>query len=270
MRNRFLDSSIVVLAAVLALASVSFSQNRQQTGAQKTPPPSNKPVDPRDLNGYWELTNIARPPGAPNTISNNRPPMTDWAKAIFSKTKTGYKELSTGIFPQRDWNDPALWCDPLGFPRILWTPMPSGMRLAQTRDEVIQFFENGRVWRDLWTDGRKLPTGTDADPRWFGYAVGKWEGDTFVVTSNNYIEKTWIDQYGSPHSDQLMVEERYRRADHDHLELVVNATDPKAYTATWKGNKRIFTLVDKPVRSDFNDYPENLCVWSEHKIQPKS
>jgi len=270
MRNRFLDSSIVVLAAVLALASVSFSQNRQQTGAQKTPPPSNKPVDPRDLNGYWELTKIARPPGAPNTISNNRPPMTDWAKAIFSKTKTGYKELSTGIFPQRDWNDPALWCDPLGFPRTLWTPTLSGMRLARTGDEVIQFFENGRVWRDLWTDGRKLPTGTDADPRWFGYAVGKWEGDTFVVTSNNYIEKSWIDQYGSPHSDQLMVEERYRRADHDHLELVVNATDPKAYTATWKGDKRIFTLVDKPVRSDFNDYPENLCVWSEHKIQPKS
>jgi len=177
--------------------------------------------------------------------------------------------LNSGRYTQKDWKDPALWCDPLGFPRILWNTTFPAMRLAQTRDDVIQYFENGRVWRDLWTDGRKLPTGTDVDPRWFGYAVGKWDGDTFVVTSNNYIEKTWLDQYGSPHSDQLMVEERYRRTDHDHLEVVVNITDPKAYTATWKGDKRIFLLVDKPAGSEFNDFNENICVWSEHKVTPK-
>src|SRR5437870_4824770 len=141
---------------------------------------------------------------------------------------------------------------------------------AQSSDEGIQFFENGRVWRDLWADGRKLPTGADADPRWFGYAVGKWDGDTFVVTSNNYSDKTWLDQYGSPHSDQLMVEERYRRTDHDHLEVVVNITDPKAYTATWKGDKRVFVLADKPARSEFNDFNENICVWSEQKVTPKN
>ena len=257
MRHRFPGSSIIVLMAVLALSSVPFAQSRQQA------------FDPHDLSGYWEMTNIGRPPGALNTISNNRPPMTDWAKNIFSKTRTAYKELSSGVYQQKDWNDPALWCDPIGFPRILWNTTFPAMRLGQTRDEVIQFFENGRVWRDLWTDGRKLPTGTDVDPRWFGYAVGKWDGDTFVVTSNNYIEKTWLDQYGSPHSDQLMVEERYRRTDHDHLEVVVNITDPKAYTTTWKGDKRVFVLVDKPARSEFNDFNENICVWSEHKVTPK-
>src|SRR5262245_51239572 len=185
MQRRFPGSSIFVLMAVLALSSVHFTQTRQ------------KAFDPHDLSGYWEMTNIGIP-GAPKTTSNNRPPMTDWAKGIFNKTKTEYKELSSGVYPQKDWNDPALWCDPLGFPRILWNTTFPQMRLAQTRDEVIQFFENGRVWRDLWTDGRKLPTGSDVDPRWFGYAVGKWDGDTFVVTSNNYIEKTWLDQYGSP------------------------------------------------------------------------
>jgi hypothetical protein len=246
---------LVVLAAVFALGSVCFSQN--------------KPLDPHDLSGYWELTNTGRPPGALNTLSNNRPPMTDWGKTVFSKTKTGHKELSTGVFPQKDWNDPALWCDPLGFPRILWDTQFPTMRLAQARDEMIQFFENGRVWRDLWTDGRKLPTGADVDPRWFGYAVGKWDGNTFVVTSNNYMEKTWLDPYGSPHSDQLLVEERYRRTDRDHLELVVNLTDVKTYTATWKGDKRVFRLVDKPAHSDFNDFNENICVWSEHKVTPK-
>ena len=250
MRIRFL-----VLVAVLALASVCFSQN--------------KSFDPHDLNGYWELTNTGRPPGALNTISNNRPPMTDWAKGVFGKTKTGYKELSSGVYPENERNDPALWCDPLGFPRILWNPTTPGIRFVQASNEVIQFFENGRAWRDLWTDGRKLSTGEDVDPRWFGYEVGKWEGDTFVVNSNNYIDKTWLDQYGSPHSDKLTVQERYRRTDFDHLEIFVDITDPKAYTSTWKGDKKIFVRVDKPTRSDFNDFSENLCVWSEKKVRPR-
>src|SRR6266567_2291687 len=116
------------------------------------------------------------------------------------------------------------------------------MRFAQTPDEVIQFFEDGRTWRDIWTDGRKLP-GDDADSRWFGYAVGHWEGDTFVVNSNNFDEATWLDQYGSPHSDKMTVEERYRRVDHDHLEMILNITDPMAYVGTWKGDKKIFQLV---------------------------
>jgi len=195
--------------------------------------------------------------------------MTDWAKGVFGKTKTGYKELSSGVYPENERNDPALWCDPLGFPRILWNPATRGMRFVQASNEVIQFFENGRAWRDLWTDGRNLSTGEDVDPRWFGYAVGKWEGDTFVVTSNNYIDKTWLDQYGSPHSDKLTVQDRYRRTDFDHLEMFVDITDPKAYTSTWKGDKKTFVRVDKPTRSDFNDFSENLCVWSEKKVRPR-
>jgi hypothetical protein len=138
------------------------------------------------------------------------------------------------------------------------------MRLAQAGDEVIQFFQNNRVWRDIWTDGRKLP-GDEADSRWYGYAVGHWEGDTFVVNSNNFTEGSWLDQYGSPHSDEMTVEERYRRVDHDHLEMTLNITDPKAYVGTWKGDKKIFQLVEKPKGSAFNDFPEDICAWSETK-----
>jgi hypothetical protein len=138
------------------------------------------------------------------------------------------------------------------------------MRFAQSADEVIQFFETDRAWRDIWTDGRKLPS-DDADSRWYGYAVGHWEGDTFVVNSNNFNDATWLDQYGSPHSDEMTVEERYRRVDHDHLEMILNITDPKAYVGTWKGDKKIFQLVEKPARSEYNDLPEGICVWSETK-----
>ena len=85
MRHRLPGSSIIDLMAVLALSSVPFAQSRQQA------------FDPHDLSAYWEMTNIGRPPGALNTISNNRPPMTDWAKNVFSKTRTAYKELSSGV-----------------------------------------------------------------------------------------------------------------------------------------------------------------------------
>ena len=244
-------TTILTMLAVLALSPGAFAQA----------------FDPHDLSGFWDMTNIGRAPGAiANAVGNNRPPMTDWGKAKFSKAKTGYdgKHLSAGVYPeQKDWNDPLLWCDPPGFPRIMWHPTQPGMRFVQTPDEVLQFFENGRTWRDLWTDGRKLSE--DAEPRWYGYAVGKWEGDTFVVNSTGFMEASWLDQYGSPHSDQMRIEERYRRVDRDHLELIMTVTDPMAYTQPWVGDKKTFLRVDKPARSQYNDLREDLCVWSEVK-----
>jgi hypothetical protein len=241
------------LMAALALSSLALAQKAQ-------------PFDPHDLSGFWDITKTGLPAGALNETSNNRPQMTPWGLAKFQKTKTGYdaKSLSNGVFNEKDWNDPLLVCDPTGFPRIMWSPTPPGMRFAQTSEEVIQFFEDGRTWRDIWTDGRKLP-GDEADSRWFGYTVGHWDGDTFVVSSNNFDDHTWLDQYGSPHSDEMTVEERYRRVDRDHLELVLNITDPKTYVGTWKGDKKIFQLVEKPARSQYNDLNEGLCVWSETK-----
>jgi hypothetical protein len=262
----------IAIVAVLAWSPVAFAQNGKQ-GPQKSKASttSNKPFDPHDLSGFWDMTNIGRAPGALNETSNNRPPMTPWALEKFHKVKTGYdgKALGNGVDPnEKDWNDPVLLCDPTGFPRIMWHPRTPGMRFAQTAEEVIQFFEDGRTWRDIWTDGRKLPN-DEADSRWFGYAVGHWEGDTFIVNSNNFDEASWLDQYGSPHSDEMTVEERYRRVDHDHLEMVLNITDPKAYVGVWKGDKKIFQLVE-PTRSEYNDLPEGICAYSEVKLHGKA
>jgi hypothetical protein len=256
-----LKGARVTVLITLALSSVAFAQNGQPE-RQK-----GKAFDPHDLSGFWDITSTGLPRGALNATSNNRPPMTPEGLEKFRKTKTGYdaKALSNGIYPEKDWNDPIRWCDPTGFPRILWSPAPAGMRFAQASDEVIQFFQNNRAWRDIWTDGRKLPNSETAESRWYGYAVGRWEGDTFVVNSNGFTDTTWLDQYGSPHSDEMTVEERYRRLDHDHLEMILNITDPRTYTGTWKGDKKIFQLVEKPTRSGFNDFPEDICVWSETK-----
>jgi len=265
MLNRLMGVRILLIVA-LASAAVAFAQNGQRGTQRGQAATAAKPFDPHDLSGFWDITNSGLPTGALNATSNNRPQMTPWGLEKFRKTKTGVANaLSNGAYPnEKDWNDPIRWCDPTGFPRIMWSPRPAGMRFAQTKEEVIQFFESDRAWRDIWTDGRKLP-GADAESNWYGYAVGHWEGDTFVVNSNNFNDATWLDQYGSPHSDQMSVEERYRRVDHDHLEMILNITDPKAYVGTWKGDKKIFQLVEKPTRSAYNDFNENICVWSETK-----
>jgi len=68
----------------------------------------------------------------------------------------------------------------------------------------------------------------------------------------------------------MIVEERYHRLDHDHLEMILNITDSKTYVGIWKGDKKIFQLVEKPARSEFNDLPENICAFSEVKLHGKA
>src|SRR6266705_1427142 len=126
-----LMGAMIAITVVLTSSSVALTQNSKQ-GPQKAKAPtaSNKPFDAHDLSGFWDITNIGLPLGALNETSNNRPPMTQWGLEKFRKTKTGdAKALSNGSFPnEKDWNDPIRWCDPTGFPRIMWNPTPPGMR----------------------------------------------------------------------------------------------------------------------------------------------
>ena len=68
----------------------------------------------------------------------------------------------------------------------------------------------------------------------------------------------------------MIVEERYHRLDHDHLDMILNITDPNTYVGTWKGDKKIFQLVEKPACSVFNDLPGNICAFSEVKLHGKA
>jgi hypothetical protein len=154
-------------------------------------------------------------------------------------------------------NDPADQCDPLGFPYMEFWEFRT-INLVQTAKQVIllsPFYGNYRV---IWTDGRELPT--DPEPRWNGYSVGKWVDDyTFVVETVGLNPKSWLDHAGRPHSEDLRVEERFHRVDHDNMELTVTIFDPKMYTEPWQGLNK-FPLHLLP--SDF-DIPELLCSPSE-------
>ena len=115
--------------------------------------------------------------------------------------------------------------DPDGFPRnLLFELRP--FQVVQTPKSVLMLYMFEKRWRTIWTDGRQLPK--DPDPRWYGYSVGRWEDDsTFVVNSVGMDERTWLDNAGSPHSDQMKVEERYHRVDQNTMELTVTIDDPE-------------------------------------------
>ena len=145
-------------------------------------------------------------------------------------------------------NDPVVTCDPQGMPREDLYELRT-TQIVQTPLKILLLYEFGKVWRVIWTDGRELPK--DPEPRWYGYSVGKWVDDyTLVAETTGLDERTWIDRAGRPHSDQLRVEERFHRADRDHLELTVTIDDPKMYTKPW-------VALDK-LRFDLQ--PENFDV----------
>ena len=258
MRIRIIASAVAV-AAALAISPVVFAQTSRPAIAAKVQPEKSKAFDSHDLSGIWDIADRKQ-----LAISNSRPPFTPWGQEKFSKVRMSWTNEPLGIkaFPEKEWNDPLFQCDPAGYPRIMQQIFGELFRFVQTSDEIIQFFEWDHTWRDIWTDGRKL--NDDPEPRYYGFSVGRWEGDTFVVESNGFNDRTWLDPYGDVHSDQMRLRETFHRVDHGHLEWTVTVDDPKTYTRPWgPSEKRIFNLVPKSPRSETQELREDFCVWSD-------
>jgi hypothetical protein len=96
---------------------------------------------------------------------------------------------------------------------------------------LIILYEYDHLVRHVYTDGR--PHNTATGPTWMGSSIGKWEGDTLVVDSIGFNDKTWLDRLGHPHSEELHLVERFRRVDANTLEINITIDDPKAYVKPW-------------------------------------
>jgi hypothetical protein len=125
-------------------------------------------------------------------------------------------------------DDPSARCLPLSVP--LKQTVTSPFKMVDTPWEIIMLYEGSRH-REIFLDGRPLPK--DPDPSWYGYSVGKWEGDDLVVDSIGFNGKGWLDINGHPTTDALHVIERYRRKDFGHLSIDITIDDTKAYTKPW-------------------------------------
>ena len=125
------------------------------------------------------------------------------------------------------------FCVPDGVPRILATPYP--FQLFQSPGFVTIVYEQNHVFRTIPLD-RPVPKDEElvAYPYYSGNSFGHWEGDTLVVVTKGFNEKTFIDASGVPHSDQLNVTERIRKLNGGEvLEDVATVEDPVMFSKPW-------------------------------------
>jgi len=140
---------------------------------------------------------------------------------------------------------------PVTFPLVGLLSEP--IKIVQAPKQTIILHEVGGDFRQIYTDGRRLPAEVNL-PAYYGYSVGRWERDTFVVETAGFNDKIPLDGLGHPRSDQLRIVERYRRPDFGHLEVEMTYDDPKLYTRPWTIKFAYHLLADADI---FEMYSEN-------------
>jgi hypothetical protein len=226
MRSRLLGTA---LALGFALAG-SFSASAQ-TKKTSDPAAASGSFDPHDLSGVWSQEHPRNLPVVERfwnyEFNKEEPPMTAWGQAQFSAAKSSFGQHT---YPLAETNDPLYHgCTPPGLPRVYLHPFP--MEIVQMPGEILILFEYDSMRHPIYTDGRKHDEALG--PQWMGDAIGHWEGDTLVVDTTNFNDKTWIDRVGHPHTADLHLVERLQRKDRTHLVDDITVDDPKAYSKPW-------------------------------------
>jgi len=127
-----------------------------------------------------------------------------------------------------EFDDPEQVCTGVaGFP--LSGLLSEPIKIVQAPRVTMVLYEVGSTHRQIYTDGRHLPKEYNL-PAYFGYSVGRWERDVFVVETAGFNDKTPLDILGHRHSDALRITERFRRRDFGHLDVEMTFDDPKMYT----------------------------------------
>jgi len=205
---------------------------------------------PRTADGKLDLSGIWMVDAGPeaNGAASGRPPLVrggnagagfkdglpfqPWAAALQRK-----RAAETGL------NDPDGLCLPQGPLQYHVDPQP--LKIFQSPRQILIIYESNYGLRTIYTDGRSLPPQGAVQPFWHGYSVGRWEGDTLVVESNNFhgvdpdnvappsltlLGSGWLDHRGSPYTEAMKLTERFRRVNYGLLDIEVTVDDPKAYT----------------------------------------
>jgi hypothetical protein len=182
-----------------------------------------------DLSGIWMMEAGMNAGAEARRFSPEEPPLQPWALEKYRAAREGIDPSQGG----RNELDPSYFCFPPGAARSML--MPSAFEIVQRPNQVYLLFEFNSGTRRIYMDGRGHPEG--ADPTWMGHSTGKWEGDTLLVETVGLREETWLDRFGTPHSDALRISERFRRLNRNTLEVEFWFEDSKAFTKPWGGKK---------------------------------
>lgn len=182
-----------------------------------TAPAPRTPDGKPDLSGLWStpidtaVGNIAVRNVGDLKLSDVQP----WARALLQQRSENFGE-----------GNPRYRCLPEG-PGY---STKGGMKRVLQTPAMIVILNEDITHRQIFMDGRALET--DPNPSWMGYSVGRWDGDTLVVESVGFNDRTWLHD-GYPHTEKLRMTERYRRTDFGHMEIAVTFQDPEAYAKAW-------------------------------------
>jgi hypothetical protein len=155
-------------------------------------------------------------------------------------------------------DNPDANCMPMGITQFHMQPQPR--KIIQTSKVIMIAYEANYGLRYVYTDGRTLPPQGEPQPWWYGYSIGRWQGDTLIVETNNLRGAEegpfdgWLDVHGSPYSNQAKFTERFRRPIFGKLEIDVTVEDAKAYTKpfTVRINQRL-TVDEEPIEFVCNE-----------------
>jgi len=260
--------SLCLGAALLLASAYGFAQ--EKSAAAKPAPTATRTADGHpNLNGTWAFS-IDLPPAALKKtgggtvaiktleqVSDKRKAQTV-PGALPSTPAPSYKPEFQAkmkyLFDNESKTDPVFYCGRPGIPRI-----GPPRRIIQLPNEMVFLYEDisGDPWRIIPTDGR--PHLANANPSYYGDAVGHWQGDTLVIDVTNFVDETWFGEGGYFHSDALHVIERLWR-DGENLVWQAVVDDPKVLTELWSIPARVV----KPSTEPLEESPK--CVETDGKL----
>ena len=215
-----LIGSFIALLVLLACSSVAMAQ-------RPAAPASTKPFDPHDYaGGPWSITNSG------DNLMKEEPPMKPAALAKYRSEKTEYSVPPVG---NEENTDPLNHCEPGSAPRFYFNGHP--VEFVQSPRAIFMLLETYRNFRIFYIDGRKAPDHPEGT--WYGDSIAHWDGNSLMVETVNFTDRSWIDKPGHPHSDQMKLTEKITRTAYDRMNIDITIDDPVNYTAKWGGTKNL-------------------------------
>ena len=233
----------LLLALFLPAVVVAQWINYPTPGTPRLPDgkPNLSAPAPRTADGKPDLSGVWRGAGPLyrfNIAQDLKPEdIQPWAEALFLQRVRNSRVDS-----------PLAKCHPVSVPYHNFFNL---MRIVQTPTLIILMYESpNSPYRTVYTDGRDLPR--NPNPAWLGYSIGRWDGDTFVVTTTGFSDQGWLDSGGHPQTESLRLTERFHRRDFGHMDFEMTLDDPKVFT-------RPFTIKTERVLSPDTDLLEDVC-----------
>jgi hypothetical protein len=187
-------------------------------------------ADAPDISGIWWATEYHP---KIQLVGGGELPLTAAGKAAYEKNIAG---LKNGSIP----DNARKLCVPDGLPRVLANPYPFEIVQGPPGQTTI-LYELSHQVRPIAMDKPLPEEDIIAFPSYNGHSVGHFDGDTLVIETAGFNEKTFLDATGAPHTDELRTLERIRKVSPTQLEDVITIHDPEYYSKDWQA-RFVYTL----------------------------